>query len=195
MDSMLLKSLAFLDPQTMHNKSSMLYLSRLPQLVTNVLSKYELSLYDIECRSLQQATLPDYKDTDRIDVLWASLSSTGKFPLLCKLAMALLTCFHGPQIERSFSIMNNIVTSKTNSLDVSTLSCLQSVRYHLKAEKKTALSYFDKQDYLHDPVCSSLVRNMRTSWKSSTSAPKRTRDEDAEDSPSAKRFAGRSTSQ
>ena len=195
LNNKLLKSLAFLDPQTMHNKHSLIHLSRLPQLVTNVLKKDELSRYDLECRSLQQASLPIFKEGDRIDVWWASLASTGKFPLLCRLSMALLTCFHGPQIERSFSVMNNIVTSKTNSLDVSTLSCLQSVRYHLKAEKKTALSYFDKKDFLHDPVSSTLVRNMKSSWKSSTSASKRARDEDVEEQPPAKKVAGRGTSQ
>ncbi|GBO15047.1 hypothetical protein AVEN_202206-1 [Araneus ventricosus] len=81
------------------------------------------------------------------------------------MALALLTCFYGPKVETSVSIMNNIITSGTSRLNITTLNVLQTVKYHLLAEGKSSVDYFKKSDFLLEPVDRRLVDNMRSSSK------------------------------
>lgn len=77
---------------------------------------------------------------------------------------ALLTCFHSPKFESSFSLMNSVISSKTSKMNIPTFDAIQSVKYHL-AEKKSSVAYFAKKDFLHDQVDKKLVRNLRVSYK------------------------------
>ena len=49
------------------------------------------------------------------------------YPALKKTISAALSIFTGPRIEQSFSMMNNIITKKTNRLDVTTFGSIQTV--------------------------------------------------------------------
>ncbi|GBM46664.1 hypothetical protein AVEN_261045-1 [Araneus ventricosus] len=82
------------------------------------------------------------------------------------MACALLTCFHGPKVESSFSIMNSVITPGSNRLNVQSLDAIQTVKYELAAEKKTAVESFLKGDFLHDPVDKNLCKNMRSACSS-----------------------------
>ena len=84
---------------------------------------------------------------------------------LSKMVLALLSCFHGPQIEGSFSIMGNVITTQTACMGIKTLDAIQSVKYSLKASEKTAVQYFKKNDHLHSSVDSKLVCNMTCAHK------------------------------
>ncbi|GBM95581.1 hypothetical protein AVEN_207042-1 [Araneus ventricosus] len=76
------------------------------------------------------------------------------------MALTFLTCFHGPKVETSFSIMNNIITSGTSRLNITTLNALQTVMYHLLAEEKYFVDYFYKSDFLQE------LADMKSSSKS-----------------------------
>ena len=89
----------------------------------------------------------------------------GRYPALSKLVKALLSCFHGPQVEGSFSSMGNILDSIANRMTVQTFSAIQSIKYSLRAADKTSVEYFGKEDYLHDRVDGDIVRNMRGVYK------------------------------
>merc|ERR1711874_227446 len=92
----------------------------------------------------------------------------GEFPVLGKLVKTVLSCFHGPVVESSFSIMGNIIHSQTANLDIETFDAIQTVKHSLKASGKSAVSFFKKEDYLHDKVNPNLVNNMRLSHKQYT---------------------------
>ncbi|GBM59207.1 hypothetical protein AVEN_198752-1, partial [Araneus ventricosus] len=47
---------------------------------------------------------------ESVDLWWRDVENTSKYPLLSRMTFALLTCFHEPKVESSFSIMNNVIT-------------------------------------------------------------------------------------
>ena len=50
----------------------------------------------------------------------AAVSSSVKYPALFKMVSALMSCFYGPQLEGSFSMMSNIVNPSTTRMNVAT---------------------------------------------------------------------------
>ena len=73
----------------------------------------EVQQYQIDNRLLQ------FHQKDRIDV-WYAENVFSKYPVLGQVIKASLTIFHGPQVESSFSMMNNIVDDKSMRMNVST---------------------------------------------------------------------------
>ncbi|GBM21082.1 hypothetical protein AVEN_200769-1 [Araneus ventricosus] len=73
------------------------------------------------------------------------------------MACAILACFHGHKVESSFSIMNSVVTSKRNRLSVESFDAIQTVKYELMSEKKSAVELYRK-DYLKDKVDRNLCK-------------------------------------
>ena len=62
-------------------------------------------------------------------------------------------------------VTSNIMNSATARMNVSTFNSIQTVKYSLMASNKNAMQYFHKHDYLHEPVNSHLVHNMRGAYK------------------------------
>ena len=96
-----------------------------------------------------------------VDKWWSSVSMTGRYPSLCKLALSILTCFHGPQVESSFNAMNDIIDERSGRTDIETYGAIQSVKYAMWALEKSASKIFVRKDKLHDPVGRSLCNNFR----------------------------------
>ena len=82
-----------------------------------------------------------------------------------KVFAAALSLFTGPLIEGSFSEMTNIITSKRNSLDISTASAFQTVSYYLRASGKNAVSSFKRNDVATGPIDVKLIKKVQSSWK------------------------------
>ena len=91
----------------------------------------------------------------------------------------LLTCFHGPQVESAFSLMGGIIDKKTASVSIDTLNAVQTVKYNLHAEQKTAIQYFRKQDHMYDPINPRLCINMSGASKCYRTELQRLREEQA----------------
>lgn len=107
---------------------------------------------DLLCTSL---TLPSCEDKGKpveVDRWWAEVNKTGQYQLLYEMVSALLTCFHGPKVESSFSQMGDVLDRKSNRMHVSTFSAIQSVKYGLKASNMTAIQSFSRKDKLRSPV-------------------------------------------
>lgn len=66
-----------------------------------------------------------------IDAYWAQMDTT-KFPLLTAVAKKLVSAFHGPAVEASFSSMGEILHAGCSQMDISTYSAIQCVRYFLQ---------------------------------------------------------------
>ncbi len=54
------------------------------------------------------------------------------YPNLSRMAVALLSCFHGPAIEGSFNLLDKRMGSSTNTTSIETYSATQTVKYHLR---------------------------------------------------------------
>lgn len=79
------------------------YLLKLPKYVPTVLKQEEKDLYDREARKyISDTSLPPPREDKRADRWWGSLQD--RFPLLSRVALAYLGCFHGPQVRRTFKI-------------------------------------------------------------------------------------------
>lgn len=76
------------------------------------------------------------------------------------MAVAVLSCFHGPQVESSFSLMGEILDPKSSRMKIDTYSAIQTVKYNMKAKETTAQTMFGRSDVLYDHVNEALWRNM-----------------------------------
>ena len=68
------------------------------------------------------------------------------------MALAALSCFHGPQVESSFSMMGDILDSRSGRIRVDTYGAIQTVKYSLKAKDTTANAMFGSMDSNNIPV-------------------------------------------
>lgn len=80
--------------------------------------------------------------------------------MLTRMVKAVISCFHGPQVEGSFSVMKQIMSTETAQLNVSTYSAIQSIKYPLRAVGKTAVEFFSKVDFLHEFPNPRVVKNL-----------------------------------
>ena len=169
----LLRSIAGIDPVKHGHNSTAKKLKRLPTLVTNVLMEEEKETYALDIHSCQvDVSLPSpYRNSEdkksegqvvHIDEWWATVQASGKYPALCKVVLALLSCYHGAQVETSFSLMGDILDDKSAKMKIETYSAIQTVKYSLKAQGTTANTVFGRTDVLHDPVNATLCRNMHS---------------------------------
>ena len=71
-----------------------------------------------------------------------------------------MSCFHGPAVEGSFSIMGDIIDPKSARMNIETFSAIQTVKYGLRASQKSALEYFERKNHLNDPIDINMCRNL-----------------------------------
>ena len=84
----------------------------------------------------------------RLDVWWSAVLKLPKYTALCTLVRAIMTCFHGPQVEGSFNVMGDIINQKSCRIGIETWI----VKYSLRARQVSIAEYFQRQDVLHDPA-------------------------------------------
>ena len=106
-------------------------------------------------------TLPLFTMEMRVDDWWNTVRQTEKYPVLCKVVLALLSPFHGPQVESAFNVMGDILHVKSASTSVQTYESYQAVKYHLRTAKKSAIEFFSRKDQKRSPVNHALCRNMK----------------------------------
>ena len=157
-----------IDPVVRKSTAALTCLEKLPKLVTNVLQSDELDEYSKQVRAYtgaEEMLFPIYQpDSDaRVDAWWGEMYDHfgSKYSLLLKVIVALLSCFHGPQVESTFNLMGDVMDSQRNRMNIATLSAVQTVKYSLLASGKTACQYYHKKDFVHDPVNSNLCTNLR----------------------------------
>ena len=169
LDNDLLRRLASLDPKVQGHSTTALRMKRLPLHFPTVLKAEETSEYEREVNNLHvDDHLPDVqfegKDV-RVDVWWDSVfkQAKGRYQHLEKIVKAALSIFTSPHVEASFSVMNNLITSTTNRLDVSTYSSYQRVKYDLRKTKTTTAIKYRRENKLYSKVDRTLCFHMQTS--------------------------------
>ena len=113
-------------------------------------------------------TLPAATDdnSDDIDIVnWYSHLSK-KYPAVHKIAMSVLSIFHGPKVKSSFSAMGDLIDKKANRMCHCTYNAIQTVKYSMRVQcpnssSSRSIQLFKRQDKHYTPVRSTLVNNMR----------------------------------
>ena len=62
-------------------------------------------------------------------------------------------------------MMNDIISLKTNRLQIKTLSTIQKVKYDLKASNQTPVQKYRRINFLRSPVDQKLCSKITSSWK------------------------------
>ena len=160
LDNKALKLCSALDPRRRCANETREVLSQLPNFVPH-LAQSDAFLQEVRSYSVSQ-TLPPAADC-QIDQRWQNLKD--RYPHLCQGACAMLSCFHGPIAESSFSAMANIMDCHCAHLSTGVFSAVQSVRHYIQARHTTALNLFAKKEPRSDPVDKQLVKNMQAAYK------------------------------
>ena len=84
----------------------------------------------------------------------------GSYPGMCAAILPLISIFHGPQAEGSFSAMGDIIDVKSCRTDVETYSANQTVKYGLRARKATAVSLIIIIMYIYHALINALSAHM-----------------------------------
>ena len=136
----------------------------------NLLRSDEKADYQNEVRRLRDDDLlPEFKSGMRLDTWWTMVFRTGRYPCLAKIVKACLSVFVSPQV--SFSGMNDLISPKTNRVNVETFSALQNIRSYVKSKESqpqkqstimpTSLKLFHRGDVSNDPVDCKIARHMQ----------------------------------
>ncbi|GBN89833.1 60S ribosomal protein L32 [Araneus ventricosus] len=149
-----LMAISSLDPCNRRTSVALESMKELPLYASNVVQDSEKEAYDLEIHNFQNDHFSDIVE-ESVDLWWRDVENTSKYPLLSRMAFALLTCFHEPKVESSFSILNNVITPGSNRLNVSTFNAMQCIKYELRSQKKkkkSAVCMFSKHDFLKEKV-------------------------------------------
>ena len=169
LDSILLRRLSATDPKAIGHSSAASILKKLPRHFPTVLKENEVDEYTKEVNRLQlDNNLPAIEDPNgkevRLDSWWAEVFDTERYPHVEKIMKAVLSIFTAPHVEQSFSVMNNIITSKTNRMDVTTYSAIQRVKYNLKIAKTDTVTNYKRPDKVYSSVDSKQCYHMQTAY-------------------------------
>ncbi|KAG1687281.1 Protein polybromo-1 [Nymphon striatum] len=165
-----LRRLSAIDPTAVGHSLTLLHLKKLPKTFPTVLNMSERQSYDREVHAFQlDCNLPPAHHLDetpvQLDHWWRDVIKMGKYPALTKMAKAIMSCFHGPLVESSFNLMQDILDTRSGRMKIETFNAFQTVKYSITAQKKSSLELFDRQDILRDPVNTTLCNNLQESWK------------------------------
>lgn len=116
----------------------------------------EITSYSIDSR------LPEVSGDTNIVEWWTQVEHTKRYPVLCKIAMGVLSIFHGPRVESTFNVMGDVIGIKSGRMNVETYSSIQSVKNVLKARKTTALKMFKRKDMKFSPVDRHICLKLRS---------------------------------
>ena len=136
-----LQGLSAIDPAARGHSVTAKHLKMLCDKLDHVITEdsdiaLEIKKYNVD------NSLPPH-DTDFVQ-WWAQVISSKKYPGLAYMWWQLLSIFHGPQIEASFSYMTDILDSKAGKMKVETFSSIQTVKYTLKTKKQKCHSVIEK---------------------------------------------------
>ena len=164
LNNSLLRCLSAIDPKAQGYSVTQNILKKLPKFFPTV--ALDLGKYNIEIMKLQiDSNLPPAcveNKAVRLDKWWSVIFDGGLYVELSKLIKACLSIFTSPHVEQSFSIMNNLINTKTNRLDIETYSAMATTRYQLISKKSRALTQFRRKDVLHDPVDKNVCFYLQT---------------------------------
>ena len=164
LNSTTLKGLSALDPLARGHSVTQKYLEVLGKKLEHLLpSENNLALEIIQYNV--DRSLTPYDPTMSVVDWWGQIIHGDKYPSLAKIASAAFSIFHGPQVESSFSLMSDILDKKAGRMNAQTFSAIQTVKYSLRSQKKTAVELYNREDAKYSSVDKRLCRNIRNAAK------------------------------
>ncbi|KAL6473249.1 hypothetical protein MHYP_G00194370 [Metynnis hypsauchen] len=146
LNSPTLIALSALDPLLRGHSQATLQLKRLSAMLNHLLPEDQ----DLSRELVQfsvDLTLPRYKEGDGMVDWWGHVfHQPGKYPALSALAKCCLSIFHGPRVESSFSLMNEIIDQRSGNMNVETFNAIQTAKYVLQSRGQTAVQMFERSD-------------------------------------------------
>ena len=147
------------DPVVRGHSQTLVKLRKLIELMGHLLppdadTHQEILRYNVD------QTLPSYQDGEDVVKWWASVFDTGKYPGLCQAVKAAMSIFHGPLVESSFNVMGNIIDQRSTSMNISTFSAVQTVKYALLCRKQSGVEMFRQDDVKFSVVDRRLCGNI-----------------------------------
>lgn len=162
LNNSLLKCVACTDPAVRGHIESSNGLKRLSHHLNHFLSEKEQSDIILEITKFQvDNKLPEYSAESDFVSWWTGVFKTNRYPAMNKLMTAVMSMFHGPQVESSFNLMGDVVDIRSTRMNTETLSAIQTTKYAFKARNTTALQYFSRADVRKDPVKKSVCICLR----------------------------------
>ena len=151
----ILKAFSAIDPVTRGHTLTFTYLSKLFSHFKFILQDSTNSDYLDEIKKYQlDKSLPVYTQESYPDIClwWAIVFDSNKYPTLSKIIKAALSIFTGPQVESSFSMINDVVTPRASRISVKMYSSYMSVKYSLISEGKSAAARYSRKNVMRDPI-------------------------------------------
>ncbi|KAL6473267.1 hypothetical protein MHYP_G00194550 [Metynnis hypsauchen] len=160
LNSPTLIALSALDPLLRGHSQATLQLKRLSAMLNHLLPEDQ----DLSRELVQfsvDLTLPRYKEGDGMVDWWGHVfHQPGKYPALSALAKCCLSIFHGPRVESSFSLMNEMIDQRSGNMNVETFNAIQTVKYVLQSRGQTAVQMFERSDVKFGEVDRIMCRNI-----------------------------------
>lgn len=161
--------LSALNPSLRGETTTFAALLQLAKFFPTVVSEEELLNLDLELRLFQIDTKLSSFDSNNVIHFWKrvfEIQEEGKvkYPILSKMIKSVLSCFHGPAVESTFNVMNNIMTEKRSSLNIESLDSIQTIKYYLKSVNKSTCLMFGSKDPAHEPLQADYRSNLINSW-------------------------------
>ena len=170
-----LLSASALDPRARGHEVALHALLKLPKLVTNVAAEIDRVKYEREFRFYQvDQHLPSPECA--VDDWWIGVEATGRYSNLPNMALAVLTCFHGPLVESSFNIMGDLMGGRHFGMELPTYSALQTVKYRLGMERgdelrqQSAIKLLAVPNPVLDHPPRNLMNNMKLAYSTYSKA-------------------------
>ena len=118
LDNKLIRSLSCIDPAARGHAVTTRSLKQLEDMVP-VLDDVEKESFSLQLHQMQSdINLPAYKEDMKVDEWWAMVAISHKYTAVCKLVFALMSIFHGPQVESSFNTMGDIIDIRSCRMKV-----------------------------------------------------------------------------
>ncbi|GBN43426.1 hypothetical protein AVEN_119216-1 [Araneus ventricosus] len=121
LNSSLLHRISTIDPTARGHSVTVDRLKRLPKLVTNVLIQeiqYSLDVHLYKVDKFLPSNTDENGNIFRIDLWWAAVFRSNKYCALSKMVRAILSCFHGPNFESSFSMMWDVLDKESGNMNL-----------------------------------------------------------------------------
>ncbi|CAJ1061482.1 hypothetical protein ROHU_023414 [Xyrichtys novacula] len=146
LDSPTLIALSALDPLLQGHSQAISQLKRLSAMLSHLLLEDQDLPRELVQFSVDQI-LPRYKEGDGIVEWWGHVfDKPGKYPVLSALAKCGFSIFHGPRVESSFSLMNEVIDQHSGNMNVETFNAIRTVKYTLRSKGQTAMQMFQRSD-------------------------------------------------
>ncbi|XP_033930621.1 uncharacterized protein [Pseudochaenichthys georgianus] len=157
-----LTALSALDPLLRGHSQATIQLKRLSGMLRHLLPadqdiQRELVRFNVDL------TIPSFKEGESMVEWWGHVfDKPDKCPSLSAMVTCCLSIFHGPRVESSFSLMNEVIDQRSGNMNVPTFNAIQTVKYTLQSRGKTAVQLFRREDVKFGEVDRTLCKNINS---------------------------------